>query len=144
MKFLVLAAVAIACGCSGHGGTRPPTDKELARMIRGVWCVTEDGGKTCFAHDRIVDNKSAESCGVLPSESQPYRLKTSYAISGNEICYAVTESTNAVNMPVGDKFCVVVLAIDSKSQTYRFSNGPQLLFTMYKLPDSTPTCPSGA
>ena len=144
MKLMVLAVFALACGCSGHGGTKPPTDKELARMIRGVWCVTEDGGKSCFAHDRIVDEKSAESCGVLPSEHKPYYLRANYTVSGNEICYEVTESTNAIHMPVGDKFCVVVLAIDAKSQTYRFSEDAQLLFKMYKLPDSTPTCPSGA
>jgi len=108
-----------------------------------VWCVSEDGGKSCFAYDHIIDEVNAASCGILEGSINPFMMKATYSIHGNEICYEIRESSGRDALPVGDRFCAVILSTNKKQETYRFTDSDEV-FTMYKTRLKSPPCIDGA
>lgn len=111
------AVVLLAAYTSVHAAS-VPTDKALAKAIRGVWCVSEDQGKSCLGYDQVVDGENAAACGA-DSSGEPIWGKAKYAVHGNEVCYEMTETSHPEVTPVGYRFCAITLSIDDEKQTYK-------------------------
>ncbi len=124
-----------------HNGTEVSEEEFLRRELKGVWCVSDDGGKTCWAFDHYVDDRVLEACGRIRGTGQSFYIKGEYVVRGRMVCIVFTESNEPKEYPPGTKFCVEVLRIDSTEQRHRFiDTGDE--DTTYRRPVGAMQCPS--
>lgn len=124
-----------------HIGTEVPEGESLRRELKGVWCASDDGGKTCWGFDHYVDDRVIEACGRIPETGQSFYTKGEYFVRGRKVCIVVTESDDLKALPPGTKFCVEMLQINTAQQQHRFMDtGAE--DTTYRRPVSAMQCPS--
>jgi len=122
-------------------GTEVPEGESLRRELKGVWCASDDGGKTCWGFDHYVDDRVIEACGRIPETGQSFYTKGEYLIRGRKVCIVVTESNDPKAFPPSTKFCVEVLRIDGAQQRHRFiDTGTE--DTTYRRPVGAMQCPT--
>ena len=120
-----------------------PKDAALSAALRGVWCASEDNGKTCWGYDHFVDEGLVEACGAFPDDGTTFRLKGRYELRGRESCLTVIESNIPKFYPVGHRLCTRVLRIDKRQHTYKnVASGTE--HTTYRVPETSKRCPSDA
>ena len=119
----------------------PLRDVELEDALQGVWCSSDDGGKSCWAFDDFTKG-AISSCGRDPSTKAPISAKARYEIRGNAVCSIVTEANSAFALRPGDRFCVTVLDIDQQTQRFRIVGSSETV-TIYRVPRSRLRCPGG-
>lgn len=140
--FLLFITAQAGCSNGATSGGVPEGD-ELALALRGAWCVSEDGGKTCWGYERFLADNVVHACGVIPEINKAVRLVTTVWVTGTQACYVVVETSDPKTMPLGHRFCVRVRAINDREQTYEhLGNGKKV--TTYRVADSTVKCPSDA
>ena len=138
LLFILLSTEAFAVA---HAGTEVPEDQELRRELNGVWCASDDGGKTCWGFDHFVDEKTIEACGRIPETGQTFHTKGWYEVRGRSTCIVVTESDDPKAFPIGTRFCSYVLHINASQQRFRLqSTGEEE--TTYRRPLSAMQCPT--
>lgn len=143
LAFLLLVAPLLSA-CSPVGkSSSVPRDTALVEALQGSWCVTDDDGKSCWGYDTFVSRNTVWACGVLPETRKSFRATASISVNGDKACYEVKESNDPAAFPVGHKFCVQVLAIDSKSQKYKHLDSGET-HTTFRVPASSVKCPSDA
>jgi hypothetical protein len=116
---------------------------ELAQALRGSWCATDDGGKTCWGYDTFSEDGTVRACGTVPETGKHFFAKASFAITGNKACFQVTESDDPRTYAIGSKFCTEVLAIGAESQRYRHLDTGKA-FTTYRVPAASVRCAGDA
>jgi hypothetical protein len=141
---LAAAALLLAAACARNSeGTSIPENEALSKLLLGVWCASDDAGRTCWGYDHFVDSEFIEACGVLPETGKPFRAKARYTLQGNETCLTVVESNSPQFYPVGQQFCTRVLKIDDQQQTYKeVDTGKQ--YTSFRVPITAKVCPGDA
>jgi len=143
-RFVVTIASAITLSaCSPKAENENlPRDQALVAALQGSWCVTEDGGKTCWAYDTFSEN-TISGCGVIPETNERIRATARFTVNGTKTCYQVTSTDDPENFPVGHSFCTQVMAIDDRSQTYKHLDSGEL-HTTFRVPKSSVVCPGDA
>jgi hypothetical protein len=114
-------------------------DAELDDALQGVWCSSNDGGKSCWGFDEFTKG-TISSCGRDPSTQAVISAKARYEIRGNSACATVIEASATFALKPGDSFCVTVLDIDDKTQRFRIGGSSETA-TMYRVPRSRKRCP---
>jgi len=141
--FVPLLLLVVACTSSTDGQSPVPEDAALSVALRGVWCASDDNGKTCWGYDHFVDEGLIEACGAFPEDGKTFLLKGRYELRGRESCLTITESNTPNSFPVGGKFCARVLRIDKRQHTFRnLETGTE--HTSYRVPETSKRCPGGA
>ncbi len=125
----LLASLSFLLAAASAHAASVPTDQALAKSIRGVWCVSEDQGKTCLGYDQIIDSETSAACGDYDGELLWGR--GTHAVRGSEVCYEMTATSHPEVTPVGYRFCAIVLSIDDEKQTYKFPDNDKV-HTMYR------------
>jgi hypothetical protein len=141
---LAAATLLFAGACSRPSeGTSTPENEALSNSLRGVWCASDDAGKTCWGYDHFVDSEFTEACGVLPETGKSFRAKARYTLQGSKACFTVVESNSPQFFPVGLQFCTRVLKIDDQQQTYK-AIGTGIEYTSFRVPITSKVCPGDA
>lgn len=119
-----------------------PTNEALVRSLQdGVWCNSDDGGKTCTAFDEFHTNGRISACGKFAEDMRPFSAEATYEVRNRFVCMVVTEASETFALKPGFKFCTEVLQINSKVQRYRDLNSREIV-TLYRRPKSAKKCPS--
>lgn len=131
--------IALTAACSREPAPVPgtPADAELVKQLQGAWCVSDDGGKTCWGYDRF-DGQTVHACGRLPEDGQAFTAVASFAVSGQTACYTVIDSDRQDTYPPGHQFCATVLEINDRFQRYRMDGAD---FSTYRVPLAAVVCP---
>lgn len=84
-------------------------------------CGSKDGGKTCDAFDQTYLDGTADACGRVPNGPE-FAVKLAYTMSGNTKCETVTKTSHPEVMPVGEKFCTIILSRDAAGTSFRYTD----------------------
>jgi hypothetical protein len=135
---LVLSLVAFA---TGSAQSPAPSGAALAAALQdGVWCNSEDGGRSCAAFDEFHADGRLTSCGKFSFDRRPFTASAKYEISGRRACVQVTESSPNFALRAGERFCVEVLEMTKELQRYR-SEGSTEVSVLYRRPKAAKLCP---
>ncbi|MET3377102.1 hypothetical protein ABIC89_006183 [Variovorax boronicumulans] len=133
-QLLIAAALTVVATQSSSATLQ---DEDLNRALQGVWCNSDDGGKTCHGYDEYVDGTSS-FCGAFPESKEPYTAAMRYKIQGNRICAVITASSNPIIGP-GFSFCDEILEIDEHS-VRSYTAWFDTVETRFRVPKSQMTC----
>lgn len=137
--FLMLAA--LAAGACAATGLRPVEGAALAQALEGVWCNSNDGGRSCWAYDEFFADGRFEACGRTEDDAAPFRGGGPVEVLGQRMCYDVRVANAAFWLPVGARYCTEILAIDAHSHRYRDLDTGQV-FTLHRVPAAAKRCPA--
>jgi hypothetical protein len=130
-----LSAVALI-SCS----STPPRQPTFAdEDMRGVWCASRDGGKTCWAYGEEYDNGTSDSCGLHPESGVQFAMTLTHKDDGPIRCDTVVKSSHPQVMPPGKSFCARLLSKGPDSRTYTFTDDKKIR-TGYRRPRSEKWC----
>lgn len=101
--------------------SRAPADGALKQALIGVWCGSDDGGKTCWGYDEFRSDGTVKSCLLPTGSSRAWTGTAKFEVKGSYSCMVVTESSDNTMRP-GDRFCTEVLEINSTLQRFRFTD----------------------
>jgi hypothetical protein len=118
---------------------RTPTDAALKQALVGVWCNSDDGGKTCWGYDEFRSDGTVKSCALPPGSIRAWTGAARFEVKGTYSCMVVTESSDDTMRP-GDRLCAEVLEINAVSQRYRFTDSKEE-FLLYRRKSSDMKCP---
>lgn len=116
-----------------------PTDAALKNALVGVWCNSDDGGKTCWGFDEFREDGTVSSCSLPPGATQAWRGSATYEVKGVYSCLIVTDSSDATMRP-GERICAQVLEINSVLQRYKYTDA-SAEFTLYRRRPQEMRCP---
>lgn len=135
-----LAALAPAAAAGDAAGGRVE-DAALHRALQGVWCNSNDGGKSCWAYDEFFADGSFEACGRTDDDPRPFRGGGPVSVTGRRMCYTVAFASDNFWLRPGDRYCTDILSIDASTHRYRDIDTLQE-FTLHRVARSARRCPS--
>lgn len=135
LAFLVLAAI------HGPAFARQPSvaDAALHRALLGVWCNSNDGGRSCWAYDEFFDDGHFEACGRTDDDPRPFRGGGKVTVTGQRMCYEVTFASSNFWIRQGGRYCTDIVAIDERMHRYRDID-TKAEFVLYRVPKSEKRC----
>jgi hypothetical protein len=117
-----------------------PEDQSLRAALIGIWCSSQDEGKSCYAWDEFKVDGTIVSCGTWPRSKRPWAATGAFKVVGRTVYLTVTSRSKFYALPVGDRFTTEVLAVDARSQTY-LDNVSQEKRTLYRVTSTARSCP---
>lgn len=119
---------------------RVPQDEALARALRGAWCNSDDGGRTCWAYDHFRDDGTLRACGRHPDEPAGFDGVGVVRIDGTRLCYRVTAATPNFWVRPGTRFCTRIVAVGADWHRYQDPESGALT-TLTRVPVDQVRCP---
>lgn len=139
MRALALLLLALAGGTGPAWAADPPRDAALAQALVGLWCNSQDGGRTCWAWDRFDADGGFEACGQADGDPRPFHGAGRIHVSGQRMCYRLSAASANFWLPAGASYCTEIVAIDAHTHRYRdLDTGAE--FTLYRRPAGEPPC----
>jgi hypothetical protein len=141
---LVLCAALAALplpAATGEAAGGPVEGAALHRALQGVWCNSNDGGRSCWAYDEFFADGSFEACGRTDDDPRPFRGGGPVSVSGRRMCYTVAFASGSFWLPPGSRYCTDILAIDSNTHRYRDIDTRQE-FTLHRVAGGARRCPA--
>lgn len=135
----LLLALAI-CPLLAVAQSHTPTDGALKQALLGVWCNSDDGGKSCWGYDEYREDGTISTCSLNPGSMQSWHGAATYEVRGNYSCMIVTYSSDK-SMRQGEKICAQILEITPSHQRYKYIDFPEQ-FTLYRRRPEEKRCPS--
>lgn len=124
---------------AGDAAGGPVEGAALHRALEGVWCNSNDGGRSCWAYDEFFADGSFEACGQTDDDPRPFRGGGPVSVSGRRMCYTVAFASGSFWLPPGSRYCTEILAIDSQMHRYRDIDTQQE-FTLHRVARSARRC----
>lgn len=124
-------------------GAQPalPESAALQRALEGLWCNSDDGGRSCWAWDLFHADGRFEACGRAEGDARPFHGAGRYGVDGRRMCYVVTAASPNFWLPPGARYCTDIVAIDARSHRYRdLDTGAE--FVLHRRPLADRRCPS--
>ena len=115
-------------------------DATLHRALLGLWCNSEDGGRSCWAWDEFHADGRFEACGRTEDDPRPFHGTGRVDISGARMCYTVTAASENFWLRPGQRYCTDIVAIDALTHRYRDLD-TQAEFTLYRRAPGDKHCP---
>lgn len=123
MRFSLLAPVCLFVACTAApdapAGLRGLQGPALAAALQGAWCNSEDGGRSCWAYDVFLPDGRLQACGRWPDDPQPFFGVGVVTISGDRMCYRVTEASANFWVRPGSQYCTRILAVSPQMHRYQ-------------------------
>jgi hypothetical protein len=130
---------AVLGGCASHPSA-PLSDERLAQELVGVWCNSNDGGKTCWAFDEFSTSGQFLACGRNEDELVGFAGGGNFTVAGQRMCYVVRTATANFWLQPGSRYCTDILSIGASSHRYRdIDTGKS--YELLRVPPSTKQCP---
>ena len=139
MNFRSLLVGILLLATSAGAWSAALLDGELDDALQGVWCISDDGGKSCWGFEQFTRGFGS-SCGRNPSTQAVMTAKWRYEVGGNTACAVVTEASATFPLKPGGRLCVVVLDIDDRTAQFR-AVGSNETKTNYRVPRASMRCP---
>lgn len=138
MKPILVALLGVL---ATHDGTlAQPMDAALQQALLGVWCNSNDGGRTCWAYDEFFEDGRFEACGRTEDDPRPFRGGGKVTVTGRRMCYEVTFASDNFWIRPGGRYCTDIVAIDGRMHRYRdIDTGAE--FVLYRIPKAEKRCP---
>jgi len=112
----------------------------LHRALEGVWCNSNDNGRTCWAYDTFLDDGTFEACGKTDDDIRPFRATGMVSVEGRRMCYVVAAATDNFWLRPRSRYCTDIIAIDERTHRYRdIDTGAE--FTLHRRPAFEKRCP---
>ena len=142
MRFTIIALSFLA-SATAIAQTSLPSGQALSATLQdGVWCYSEDGGKSCAGFDEYHADGRLTSCGKLSSDSRPFTASGKYEVKGRAVCAVLSEASENYAVRPGFRVCVEMLDVTRDRQRYRMTVGDKsAVQTLYRRPKSHKKCP---
>jgi hypothetical protein len=115
----------------------------LRAALIGVWCNSNDGGRSCWAWDEFTERGTLEMCGLQDGDRQPFKASAQVSFTGRRMCYRVVEATDNFWLRPGQDYCTEIVEVDPRSHVYRdLDTGQQ--FRLWRRPAGERQCPPSA
>ena len=134
-----LLAFAVLSGCATHQSV-PALDGKLAQELIGVWCNSNDGGKSCWAFDEFNSSGQFHACGKTEDEGMGFSGEGRFAVDGQRMCYVLDTATPNFWLQAGSRYCTDILSIGPKRHRYRDIDTKQE-FELLRVDPSRKQCP---
>ena len=131
---------ATLCSCSTPQSV-PALDRELSSALLGVWCNSDDGGRTCWAFDEFDRSGHFQACGKHDDEALGFSGGGKFSVIGQRMCYVVDNATPNFWLGVGGIYCTDILSIGQERHRYRDIDSQQE-FELIRVPLSRKLCPA--
>lgn len=126
---------AALCGCATL-----PAEADLQHALLGLWCNSNDGGRSCWAWDEFRADGRFEACGRTDDDPRPFRGAGRFGIEGRRMCYVVEAASANFWLRPGQRYCTDIVAIDERSHRYRdIDTGAS--FTLWRRDNRDRRCP---
>ena len=132
--------VATLSACSTQTFT-PARDESLAAALVGVWCNSEDGGKSCWAFDEFSAAGYFRACGKHEDERYGFSGGGKFTVNGQRMCYVVDNATPNFWLGVGGTYCTDILLIGTERHRYRDIDTKRE-FELIRVPATRKYCPA--
>ncbi len=117
-----------------------PLQAAGAAALTGLWCNSNDGGRSCWAWDRFDADGRFEACGRTDDDPRPFRGAGRYTLEGQRMCYVVERASDNFWLRPGARYCTDIVALDRRTHRYRdLDTGAE--FTLYRRPLAARRCP---
>jgi len=137
VKPALLALALSAAACTAGAA---PADAALQRALVGLWCNSEDGGRSCWAWDEFHADGRFEACGRTDDDLRPFRGSGRFSVQGQRMCYVVEAASGNFWLAPGQRYCTDIVAIDARSHRYRdIDTGAE--FTLHRRDNRDKRCP---
>lgn len=134
-----LAAALMLAGCAA-APAGPPRDDALHRALHGLWCNSDDGGRSCWAWDEFTADGRFRACGRTDDDPRPFRGEGRVDVRGQRMCYVVEAASDNFWLRPGQRYCTDIVAIDARMHRYRdIDSGAE--FTLFRRGESPARCP---
>ena len=141
MKSLAIVFAGLLVGCLARAESPVLQGPVLQRALEGVWCNSNDGGRTCWAYDEFSSDGRFAACGRTDDDRQAFRGAGSVTVQGQRMCYVVTSASGNFWIRPGGRYCTDIVAIDDRTHRYRdIDTGSE--FTLYRRAIADKRCPS--
>jgi hypothetical protein len=142
MRFTIIALSFLA-SAPVLAQTSLPSGQALSATLQdGVWCNSEDGGKTCAGFDEFHADGRLTSCGKFSFDRRPFTASGNYEVKGRAVCAVITEASANYAVRPGFRFCVEMLEVTRDRQRYRMTVGDKSeVQTLYRRPKAHKKCP---
>lgn len=125
-------------------GTAPDTSQDRAaplhQALLGLWCNSEDGGRSCWAWDEFLPDGRLQMCGRTADDPQPFAAVAQVHWEGPRMCYRVLQATANFWLRPGQRYCTEIVEVSARHHTYRdLDSGAR--FTLWRRPAGGQDCP---
>lgn len=111
----------------------------LHAELLGLWCNSEDGGRSCWAWDEFRPDGSLHLCGRHAFDREGFSATATVHFSGSRMCYQVLEATPTFWLRAGQRYCTEIVSVAPDAHVYRdLDSGQQ--FTLLRRPVSDKGC----
>lgn len=139
MRRALLAAALMLAGCTALSPPAPRGDA-LHRALHGLWCNSNDGGRSCWAWDEFSADGRFRACGRTDDDPRPFRGAGRVEVKGQRMCYEVDAASENFWLRPGQRYCTDIVAIDAATHRYRdIDTGAE--FTLYRRDNRAVRCP---
>ncbi|MGD9833813.1 MAG: hypothetical protein AB7U92_13795 [Piscinibacter sp.] len=139
MRRAMLAAALVLAGCTAVPPPGPRGDA-LHRALHGLWCNSNDGGRSCWAWDEFSADGRFRACGRTDDDPRPFRGEGRVEVSGRRMCYTVDAASENFWLRPGQRYCTDIVAIDAQTHRYRdIDTGAE--FTLFRRDNRAVPCP---
>jgi len=142
LRWMTGPALALAAAMAGMvPAATAAQDAALLQALQGVWCNSNDGGRTCWAYDEFFADGSFEACGRTDDDPRPFRGGGPVSVSGRRMCYTVAFASDNFWLRPGGRYCTDILSIDARTHRYRDIDTQQE-FTLHRVAHGARRCPA--
>ena len=112
----------------------------LHRALEGVWCNSNDNGRTCWAYDTFLADGTFAACGKTDDDVRPFHGTGTASVEGRRMCYVVATASDNFWLRPGSRYCTDIIAIDERTHRYRdIDTGAES--TLHRRDASAKRCP---
>ena len=112
------------------GEEAPALSYSNSQML-GVWCSSRDGGRTCWGYGETYANGDMDSCGTVPDTDVSFAMVLHAENHGDTRCETVVKTSHPKVMPVGERFCSRLVAVEPDEYSYVFTDDTKVR-TLYR------------
>ena len=116
---VLLLAAALLGACAGPARLPPLPGAGVAAGLVGVWCNSNDGGRSCWAYDEFRSDGRFEACGQTDDDPRQFHGEGRYTVDGSRMCYVVERSSPNFWLRPGSRYCTEILAVSPTAHRYR-------------------------
>jgi hypothetical protein len=115
-------------------------DGALDDALQGVWCISNDGGKSCWGFEEYRRG-FIWSCGRNPATQAVMKATLRYEVRGKEVCAVVTDASATYPLKPGGPYCINVLDINDQTLQFLGVTSPSETKTNYRVSRARMRCP---
>lgn len=115
---LLPAFIAFASASFAQGADPAPRERGLQRAVLGVWCLSEDGGRSCWGRNEYRADGTFRASGTEPDSRETYEIAGRFEVQGQLVCHTVASNSSGLWPQAGTTACSRILSVDQRRQVF--------------------------